>query len=248
VPSTVNPLEAPIRVRLRGTLRFRTAVLLQRIFDKFYYRRLRNAAGSTPFAIVSNNCWGAHVYQQLGLPYSTPFVGLFLRPACYLTLLGDFDRIVHGELRFVDESRYPDIKAKRTTGAKHPIAILADAVEVNFLHEKTEAEARDKWQRRVARMPADPSRRFYKFCDVDRPSESQLRAFGALPLPHKVMFVAKPLAAAKTAIVVSSGEDRVPDGMALQTACLPYFDHASWLAGCDPRPGALYRAIQRGRA
>lgn len=219
--------------------------MIKRLADKFYYRRLRNAAGPTPFSIVSNNCWGAHVYQQLGLPYSTPFVGLFLRPACYLTLLGDFDRIVHGELKFVDESRYPDINAKRATAShgKHPIAILADVVEVNFLHEKTEADARDKWQRRVARMPADPSRRFYKFCDFDRPSESQLRAFDALPLPHKVMFVAKPIDA-KSAIVVPSNEDRVPDGMALQTACLPYFDHAAWLAGRDPRPATFYRAIQ----
>jgi uncharacterized protein (DUF1919 family) len=222
--------------------------MLKRIFDKLYYRRLRNAAGSTPFAIVSNNCWGAHVYQQLGLPYSTPFVGLFLRPACYLTLLGDFDRIVHGQLKFVDESRYPDINAKRAASShgKHPIAILGDAVEVNFLHEKTEAEARDKWQRRVARMPADPSRRFYKFCDFDRPSEEQRRAFDALPLPHKVMFVSKPLDA-RSAIVVPSSEDRVPDGMALQTACLSYFDHAAWLAGRDPRPGVMYRLLQRNR-
>ena len=220
--------------------------IAKRLLDKLYYRRLRSAAGSTPFAIVSNNCWGAHVYQQLGLPYSTPFVGLFLRPACYTTLLGDFDRIVRGELKFVDESRYPDINAKRAAGTKHPIAILADAVEVNFLHEKTEAEARDKWQRRVARMPADPSRRFYKFCDFDRPSDDALRAFDALPLPHKVMFVAKPLDVT-SAIFVPSSEDRVPDGMALQTACLPYFDHAAWLAGRNSKPGTLYRNIQRGR-
>src|SRR4051812_22027485 len=127
---------------------------MKRIFDKLYYRRLRGAVGSQPFAIVSNNCWGAHMYQQLGLPYATPFVGLFLRPACYLTLLSDFDRIVHGELRFVNQSRYDDINAKRATSghSAHPIAILADAAEANFLHEKTEAEARDKWQRRVARM------------------------------------------------------------------------------------------------
>jgi uncharacterized protein (DUF1919 family) len=223
--------------------------MLRRIVDKLYYRRLRSAAGSTPFAIVSNNCWGAHFYQQLSLPYSTPFVGLFLRPACYLTLLGDFDRIVHGELKFVEQSRYADINAKREKAdhGKHPIAILGDAVEVNFLHEKTEAEARDKWQRRVARMPGDPARRFYKFCDFDRPSEEQLRVFDALPLAHKVMFVAKP-PAAKSAIVVPSTDDRVPDGMALQTACLPYFDHAAWLAGRDPRPGAMYRLVQNRRA
>ena len=47
---------------------------------------LRALAADTRFTVVSNNCWGAHIYQALGVPYATPFVGLFIPPADYLEL------------------------------------------------------------------------------------------------------------------------------------------------------------------
>ena len=48
--------------------------------------RLRRA----DFSIISNNCWGGHVYQILGRQFSTPFIGLFISPRSYLRLLGKF--------------------------------------------------------------------------------------------------------------------------------------------------------------
>jgi len=34
------------------------------------------------FSIISSNCVGAKIYQEFGLPYKTPFVGVFLFAPC----------------------------------------------------------------------------------------------------------------------------------------------------------------------
>jgi len=54
---------------------------------QFSKKLLRSQLKNRNFTIVSNNCWGGEVYRGFGLPYQTPFVGLFLFPACYIKLL-----------------------------------------------------------------------------------------------------------------------------------------------------------------
>jgi uncharacterized protein (DUF1919 family) len=66
----------------------------------------RHALRGHDFCIVSNNCWGAHVYQTLERPYQTPFVGLFLMPDDYLNLLENFHELIRQPLRFKNESRH----------------------------------------------------------------------------------------------------------------------------------------------
>jgi uncharacterized protein (DUF1919 family) len=36
------------------------------------------------FVIVSDNCWGAEIYQWFNRPYNTPFVGLGIYGDCYI--------------------------------------------------------------------------------------------------------------------------------------------------------------------
>ncbi len=55
--------------------------------DALRRRVLRSLVHDRELTIVSNNCWGAHVCQRLGIPYRTSFVGLFLTPDDYLRLL-----------------------------------------------------------------------------------------------------------------------------------------------------------------
>jgi uncharacterized protein (DUF1919 family) len=47
---------------------------------------------NTDFVIIANNCFGGQVYKSFGLPYNTPFVGMFLYGPCYLKLLQNFKR------------------------------------------------------------------------------------------------------------------------------------------------------------
>jgi uncharacterized protein (DUF1919 family) len=63
------------------------AEVLPPIISTLINLRLRNLK----FSLVSNNCWGAHVYQRAAIPYTTPFVGVALSPSSYLDLLENWD-------------------------------------------------------------------------------------------------------------------------------------------------------------
>jgi uncharacterized protein (DUF1919 family) len=199
---------------------------------------LRSRLRSRDFTIVSNNCWGAHIYQQLGAPYQTPFVGAFLAPACYVTLVTNFRGYLSQPLQFIDRSRHEYINAFRNERRWcYPIGRLGGAVEVQFLHYKSEAEAAEKWKRRVERVSADDSRLFFKFCDRDGCTPDQLAAFDAAPVAHKVCFVSRPMPHLSNAVYIPGSQSgQVPDGLHLSRVSPSYFDAASWINGSDGRP------------
>jgi uncharacterized protein (DUF1919 family) len=190
------------------------------------------------FTIVSNNCWGAHIYQSLGEKYRTPFIGVFLAPACYVNLVPRFRWYLDHRIRFIERSRHEYINSLREERRLfYPIGCLGGDIEIQFLHYESEAEASDKWHRRVERMSRDDSRLFFKFCDRDNCSPAQLAAFDATPAAHKVCFVSKPLTHLTSAVwVPGSSDGQVPDGGQLSRISHKYFDAASWVNGFDGRP------------
>ncbi|MEJ0065398.1 MAG: DUF1919 domain-containing protein [Caulobacteraceae bacterium] len=192
---------------------------------------LRTLAGDETFTIVSNNCWGAHVYRALGVPYATPFVGLFIPPRSYLTLLGDFTRLMGAELRFTAVSRSPSINAWREReGLRYPIGLLGGEVEIDFQHYPDETTAREAWRRRSARMVADPRRLFFKFDDREGATAADIDAFHALALPNKVCFTAKTSAPYAIVVPPATGEDHAPDGVALAAISHRYFNTLRWIS------------------
>ncbi|MDU0370356.1 DUF1919 domain-containing protein [Hymenobacter endophyticus] len=94
---------------------------------------------------------GAEVYKYVGMPFNTPFIGLFLMGPCYLELLRNPQHYLSQELVFQQTSRYDEINRIREKNP-YPLATLGGKVEVDFLHYHSEQEAREKWQRRVARI------------------------------------------------------------------------------------------------
>jgi uncharacterized protein (DUF1919 family) len=194
-------------------------------------RLLRTLAGDRPFTIVSNNCWGAHVYQALGVPYATPFVGLFIPPESYLTLLGDFARLMSAVLEFTPASRSPSVNAWRAAeGLRYPIGLLGGEVEIDFQHYPDEAAAREAWRRRSARIVSDPQRLFFKFDDREGASAAHISAFCASGLPNKVCFTANASAAPTIVVPPAPGEDHAPDGVALAAISRRYFNTLRWIS------------------
>ena len=43
------------------------------------------------FTLIANNCVSGAIYDDLGLQYLTPFVGLYIMPADFVKLCGCFD-------------------------------------------------------------------------------------------------------------------------------------------------------------
>lgn len=188
--------------------------------------------GDLRFTIVSNNCWGAHVYQALGVTYSSPFVGLFILPDSYLRLLARFEKLIRAELKFVPESRSEKINAWRMRkGLAYPIGLLGGCVEVNFQHYVDEEEARSKWRRRVERMAEDPARYFFKFDDRDDATTDDIGAFFDLPLDNKVCFTARYRhGLATVAAPAEPGSSHVPDGLTLGRVSRKYFNTLRWIS------------------
>lgn len=191
---------------------------------------MRAIAGK-PFTLISNNCWGAHVYQVMEVPYRTPFVGLFIPPEGYLTLVENFSDFIRAPLTFVQESRSPALnqwrKAERLT---YPIGRLGGEVEINFQHYASEAEAAEKWRRRCERIVPDSARWFFKFDDRDDADAEQIEAFCGLPLANKVCFTATAYSCDTVVVAAEPGRAHVPDGVTLSKISPRYFNTMQWLS------------------
>jgi uncharacterized protein (DUF1919 family) len=190
------------------------------------------------FAIISNNCWGAGFYSDLGRPYNTPLIGTMVPPACYLRLLASLPEALDQPLRFIPKSRYTSWEIRC------PVAELGDS-EIHFMHYASETEAREKWQRRLDRFPRNPEAWRFKFCDhhvgPSPEAEELLARFDALPLTNKVCFLGRSEPALTCGIVLPGQleKGRVMDGHALYRPSLRHFNALAWLKGSPARTSAV---------
>ena len=139
--------------------------------------------------IISNNCWGGHVYRYFNLPYTSPTIGLFFFTDDYIKFIGNLKYYLSLDLVFIsqEQSRYREELKKRNT-PQCPIGVLDD-VEVVFLHYHSEEEARTKWNRRKERI--NLANIIVKMSEQNLCTPKQLQAFDALPYPQKFVLVHK---------------------------------------------------------
>ncbi|GAB4539749.1 MAG: DUF1919 domain-containing protein [Anaerolineales bacterium] len=198
------------------------------------------------FTIVSVDCWGSSLYQELGLPYNTPFVGLFFYAPCYITLLQNFASLLSEDIAFSNKSKYAEANEYRATESHfYPIGLLGGAVEIHFLHYQTEEEAREKWRRRRARMNMENL--FFEFSDRNLCVPEHLSAFDALPYPRKIVFTAarQPNIKSSVWLPVYQGKPHIGNIYTHREQYKRYFDAANWLNGGDGQPTPLYKILQR---
>lgn len=190
------------------------------------------------FTILSNDCWGAEVYRHFGLAYRTPFVGLFMMAPCYITLLEDWQHWLGRELTFVPQTKYPECAASHAAKG-YPIGLLGGRLEVHFLHYKTEAEARDTWTKRLARI--NPDNLFVKFdAAKDGATPEHMARFAALPFAHKVMFTDKPHPTQSVCLYIPGWEK---DAAKLYRHSLRSLAITRWLNGTGLRTNAFDRVL-----
>ncbi len=204
---------------------------------KFFKEEDRAALRNKDFVIISNNCWGGQVYQWYGLPYTTPFVGLFIYGPCYIKLLKNFDHYMAQELKFGEVSKYKD-RAKT-----YPLGLLDD-VEIHFQHYATEEEALEKWERRTARMLRNTNKNnyFFMIADRERAEKEIILEFHTLPYKNKISLAAFRLESIsnREQIVVyerpKSKKFETPNGKKMFNLSFLYFDLLQWL-----NTGQIYR-------
>jgi len=141
------------------------------------------------FTLISNNCWGGHVYRYFNMPYLSPTVGLYFYAEEYVRFVGNLKHYCQQPLRIIrpEESRhYEELKEKGNTYA--PIGVLGDDVEIVFLHYGSEEEARKKWTRRCERM--DWQNIIVKFSEQNGATPEHLQEVDSMPYERKLIFTA----------------------------------------------------------
>lgn len=188
-------------------------------YDRYHYR-------PEPFVLIANNCFGGEVYQRFGLPYNSPFVGLFVPGPDFVRLLADLDGYLAQPLRFPADAH----SEWRWPGATYPLGLLGD-VEIHFVHYASAEEAAAKWYRRKDRLlrQTDRSRFFYKICDRDGGSPDVLRAFHELPLANKISFGAAGDFGPDHLRVRETDGATVPDGVYLYRAAHDSYNPLAWI-------------------
>ncbi|OOF63505.1 DUF1919 domain-containing protein [Rodentibacter pneumotropicus] len=161
---------------------------------KFINHQLKSRLKNHGMTVISANCVGAFVLHDLGEPFNSPFVNLYLSPKNFIRYLQNIDFYQRQSLEFISSKK------------NYPIGKLAD-IEIHFMHYRDEQEAREKWQTRSARI--NPDNLFIIMTDKDGTqgiTYENLVAFDQLPFKNKVVFTHKPYPELRTAFYIKGFE------------------------------------------
>lgn len=205
---------------------------------------LRHRVKDRSFSIISNNCLGGTIYQQLNLEYSSPFVGLFLYPACYIELLENLPSLIRLPLQFAEESKYSMANEARRINNDYPIGLIDKRIEIHFIHYTSKLEAKEKWERRLARLDLNNLR--VLMTERELCSSRHIERFDHLAFKHKICFSSSFRPTLSSVIWIKECNDwpYVTDLMKYRFLYKRRFDLADWLNGGTGQPSFLYRTIE----
>ena len=201
--------------------------IIKSITTFFVKKRVRKL----DFTIVSSNCWGTKIYQELGLPYNTPFIGMFFYAPCYIKLLGNIRGYLQFGISFTEKSKYDEANEARISNNYYPIGLINGDIEIHFLHSQDATECLNKWNRRLSRM--NWNNLFISFTDRDLCNEEILKSFDSLPYKNKVCFTAQNYPDLKSCVQLPEFEDEsyVGDIYTNFDVSKKHFNIIDWLNG-----------------
>ena len=194
--------------------------LIKNIKSNTLHYDMKRKVKNRHFTIVSDNDWGKKVYDDLGMEYQSPFIGMFIFAPDYIELLSNFEHYMKSPLKFTLHSKYDGIKDV------YPIGLLDQKVEIHFYSYKYKQTALNDWNERVKRINWEQL--FFKFSDQYHCREECIEEFNQLPLKNKICFTAMPMGQLDSVICFSKQnvETKIENE---QTAYKKYFDVATWL-------------------
>lgn len=144
-------------------------------------------------SVITNNCFGGRIPQDLGYPYNSPTAGLFICYPDYIFFLKNLKQAINQKITFRGgESKYPEIDDYlKTLSWKVPVGYITIEgidIEIVFLHYHSEQEALDKWERRCKLINFNKLIIFGS--DNDRCTKQDISEFLSLPYENKFFFSA----------------------------------------------------------
>lgn len=180
------------------------------------------------FTIISDDCWGGQIYRQLGIPYQTPTVGLYIDSATYLDFVTRLSVDEACDLVFIDSEH------------DFPVALYGNTL-LYFMHYKSQQDAAEKFARRYRRMNRN---RFFVKVDLGKPevTERDIESWNSASLPNSVAFYSHktkvPLGGIHNGVLV---KDWTQDGAKMFDVSRRYFDVVSWIRDGHVGCGISYR-------
>lgn len=188
----------------------------------------RSRLQNKDFCLISSNCNGGVVCHDLGQPFRTQFVNLWMYPKDFIRYLSDLDYYNSiDEITFVPESE---------RGIwDFPIGLI-DGMRIYFTHYHSEEEAVQKWNERKHRM--DKNNLFIMMSEQNGCTKEDLMAFDQLPFANKVVFTQRPYADIKSAFYIRGFENAKELGTALSFTSpisakryIDQFPYVDWFNG-----------------
>jgi len=143
-------------------------------------------------SIITNNCFGGRIPQDLGYTYNSPTAGLFFPYPDYITFLKHLPKYLRAQIKFKQTSNHHNIQGYLDTLPYHvPVGYLEvedNEIEIIFLHYHTDEEAKEKWQRRCERV--NLSHLIIFGSDNDECTKEDIIDFLRLPFKEKFFFSA----------------------------------------------------------
>jgi uncharacterized protein (DUF1919 family) len=197
------------------------------IREKRYINSIRRRNQNIDFSIISNNCWGGSIYEDLGLPYTTPTIGLFFFAPCYIKFISDLKYNLSQEINFIAFSKYSKANDLQKVNP-YPIGVINNEIEIHFLHYNSNQEANQKWTNRAARVNFNNI--YFSFSDNEECKMNEITVFDNLPY-QKVFFSAKNIPSIKSLVHLKSFDGKPGIGNIYDNRWLyrNYFDVVKWL-------------------
>lgn len=179
----------------------RCVIKFEDISNKIFSKYRRKKISNTDFTIISNNCWGGHVYRRYGLPYKSPTVGLYFYSDDYIKFLQNLDYYLRSDIEIISakNSRH-SLELERKKQLNVPVGVLGGDVEVIFLHYHSKQEAKEKWCRRTSRVNMDNL--IVKFSAMNGCTEEHIKKFHDLKYNKKILFLPQKSIVAPEGIVI----------------------------------------------
>ena len=135
---------------------------------------LRKKLINKEFSLIASNCTGMFMLWDLGLPYRSPFVNLYMYPRDFIKFLSNIEYYTKQTLIFIKKEKID-----------FPIAKLDD-IEIYFQHFSSKEDAEEKWYKRIKRINYDNL--FIIMTDRDGCTKEDIVAFSKLNFKNKVIF------------------------------------------------------------
>lgn len=162
-----------------------------KMFD-FYWKNIANTIIRKPFikkirrnfdynksySLITSNCIGGEIYNDLGMKFLSPTINLWFDERDFLKIAIDPEYYLKKEIVFISDDKY-----------NYPVGKIDD-IKIYFSHYKTETEALAKWKERCNRI--DYNNLYVIMSDLELSDDDFLKFQKVSKCKKKILFTTNP--------------------------------------------------------